>query len=66
MTAKSNKKSSIGSWFVALLLIVAIVISSWNAYQQYTFDQQWSNMQAKVEQQFNEQSQLIQQANNLH
>jgi uroporphyrin-3 C-methyltransferase len=63
MTAKSNKKSSIGSWFVALLLIVAIVISSWNAYQQYTFDQQWSNMQAKVEQQFNEQSQLIQQAN---
>ena len=63
MTAKSNKKNTFSSWFVALLLVVAIVISSWNAYQQYIFDQQWSDMQAKVEQQFSEQSQLIQQAN---
>lgn len=63
MTAKSNKKNTLGSWFVSLLLVIAIIISSWNAYQQYIFDQQWANLQSKVEQQFNEQSQLIQQAN---
>jgi uroporphyrin-3 C-methyltransferase len=62
MAAKTSKKNTLSYGLVVLLLIAALLVSGWSVYQQMMFDQQWTAMQSKVDQQMKDQLQLIQQA----
>lgn len=64
MKAKSSKKSWLIPAVISILVIVAILVSSWTLYQQHLFNQNWQQLQSKIDSQLNEQTGTIRQTKN--
>lgn len=62
-SAKSAKPWLIPG-IIGILLIAALLVSGWTAYQQLLFNESWAERQNKINQQFNQQNATIEQAKN--
>ncbi|MDQ7049155.1 MAG: uroporphyrinogen-III C-methyltransferase [Enterobacterales bacterium] len=65
MPAKKSKKGWFLPSLIALLLIVALLVSSWVAYQQWIFQNSWDQVQSDIQQQVKAQNTQVAAANSL-
>jgi len=64
MQAKKSKKGWLLPSITVLLVIIAILASSWSVYQQQVFQKNWDELQSKVDSKIQQQSQSIEQSKN--
>jgi len=64
MKAKKSKKNWLLPIVTLLLVIIAILASSWSLYQQQALQNNWDQLQTKVDSKIQQQNQLIEQSNN--
>jgi len=65
MPAKKSKKGWFFPSLIALLLIVALLVSSWVAYQQWVFQNSWDQVQSDIKQQIKAQNTQVAAASSL-
>ncbi|MCF6194407.1 MAG: uroporphyrinogen-III C-methyltransferase, partial [Kangiellaceae bacterium] len=61
LAAKKSSRNWLLPTFIALLLLVTLIFTSWTAYQQKQFQENWSQLQTNVNDQIERQTQTIQQ-----
>jgi len=64
MQAKKTKNNWMVPAVITILVIIAILASSWTLYQQHLFNQNWTELQNKIDSQLNEQTGAINQTKN--
>jgi len=64
MQAKKSKKGWLLPGITILLVIIAILASSWSIYQQQLFQENWDELQSNVDSKIQQQSQSIEQSKN--
>ncbi len=64
MPSKKSKKNWLFPSIITILLLVALLGSSWSVYQQYLFKQNWTALQSNIDSQISQQSQAVEQAKN--
>lgn len=61
MTAKRTSRGRVIPYIIALLLVVALLLTGWTTYQQKLFQERWTELQDRVNHQIDQQAQTIQQ-----
>lgn len=64
LKAKSTKNNWMTPTIITLLVLIALLTSSWTLYQQHLFNQNWNKLQSKVDSQLVEQTGAINQTKN--